>query len=192
MANTLTIATFNVENLFTRFKFKGRRVKNPPGSKKKTRFVRYTPKQLAKAVEDGFIIDRNVFKRYLRPSRTLTAKALKGVNADVVGLQEVENLDILKLFNTRYLKGASKFKYQYLIDGNDNRFIDVALLSKLEVDFLRTHQFRKKGEIQSLQPRLPGGPRESWGQDSPLLRQPLHVHDEGTLQKPATPPRSVK
>ena len=146
MANTLTIATFNVENLFTRFKFRGRRVKNPPGSKKKTRFVPYTPKQLAKAVEDGFIIDRNVFKRYLKPSRTLTAKALKGVNADVVGLQEVENLDILKLFNTRYLKGASKFKYQYLIDGNDNRFIDVALLSKLEVDFLRTHQFRKKGK----------------------------------------------
>lgn len=192
MANTLTIATFNVENLFTRFKFKGRRVKNPPGSKKKTRFVRYTPKQLAKAVEDGFIIDRNVFKRYLRPSRTLTAEALKGVNADVVGLQEVENLDILKLFNTRYLKGASKFKYQYLIDGNDNRFIDVALLSKLEVDFLRTHQFRKKGKSKVFSRDCLEAHVKVGGQDSPLLRQPLHVHDEGTLQKPATPPRSVK
>lgn len=144
MANTVTIATFNVENLFTRFKFKGRRVKNPPGSKKKTRFVPYTPKELAKAVEKGFIIERKAFKRHVGPSRKLTAAAIKAIKADVVGLQEVENLDTLKIFNSRYLKGTARFRYQYLIDGNDPRFIDVGLLSRLEVDFLRTHQFRVK------------------------------------------------
>ncbi|TQV87573.1 endonuclease/exonuclease/phosphatase family protein [Aliikangiella coralliicola] len=134
----VTIATFNVENLFTRYNFRGKRVKKNG----KSTYVEYTPKELAKATKDGFIIDKKVFKRYMEPNRKLTAKALKAIKADIIGLQEVESLDTLKLFNSTYLK-SKKFKFPLVIDGNDPRFIDVGLLSNFEIDFVRTHQFTK-------------------------------------------------
>ncbi len=141
MPETVTIATFNAENLFRRFRFRGRRVKGPPGEG--YTYVPYTPEELTAVVEKGLVVDRRMFDFYLEDSRRLTAAAIKAVKADIVGLQEIESLDTLKLFNSRYLSNA--FRRQYLIDGNDPRFIDVAILSNLEVDFLRTHQFRMKG-----------------------------------------------
>jgi endonuclease/exonuclease/phosphatase family metal-dependent hydrolase len=85
-----------------------------------------------------------MFNRTFKPVRKLTARALKAVKADIVGLQEIESMDALKKFNSNYLKGK-KFKYQIVVDGNDPRFIDVALLSNYPIDFVRTHQFTKKG-----------------------------------------------
>jgi predicted extracellular nuclease len=141
MSTTFTIATFNIENLFTRYNFKGKKIKDAQG---KTAYRPYTPKELDTAVKDGFIIDKNIFNTTLKPVRKLTAKAIKAVKADILGLQEVECLDTLKRFNSRYMK-SKKFKYQMVIDGNDNRFIDVALMSNFPIDFIRTHQFRRKG-----------------------------------------------
>lgn len=148
MPATITVATFNVENLFTRFKFKGKRVRNRPGSTRRYRYVPYTPEELQRATENGFVIDTGAFSRTLEDARVLTAKALKGVKADIAGLQEVENLDTLRLFNSNYMK-TKKFPYTYVIDGNDNRLIDVGLLSRFEVDFLRTHQFTKSSNRRS-------------------------------------------
>ncbi len=142
MPTSVTIATFNVENLFIRYSFKGERIKDAQG---KTKYKPYTEKQLVDAVKDGFIVDKKMFNRTLEPVRKLTAKALKGVAADIVGLQEVESLDTLKKFNSKFM-GSKKFKYQIVVDGNDNRFIDVALLSNYPIDFVRTHQFTKKGK----------------------------------------------
>ncbi len=143
MATTVTIATFNVENLFTRYNFRGKSTgkRNEKGN---LVYRPYTSDELAQAVRDGFIIDRKVFKTTLKPVRALTAKALKAVKADIVALQEIESLDTLKRFNTRYLK-SKKFDYPVVIDGNDPRFIDVALMSNLPIDFVRTHQFRRSG-----------------------------------------------
>lgn len=141
MPTTFTIATFNVENLFIRYRFKGKKVKDSQG---KTAYQPFTETQLAKAVKDGFIVDKKVFSRTFKPVRKLTASALKAVKADIVGLQEVESMDTLKKFNSNFM-GTKKFRYQMVLDGNDNRFIDVALLSNYPIDFVRTHQFTKKG-----------------------------------------------
>ena len=147
----VTIGTFNAENLFTRFKFKGRRVRKPapPNSGKKFtyEYVPYTAEELREAVSKGFIIDPKTLKRYLPAWRTLTARAIKAVDADILGVQEVENLDVLKLFNARHM-GSKKYRYPYLIDGNDNRFIDVGVLSRYPVTHLVTHQFRRKGRSE--------------------------------------------
>jgi predicted extracellular nuclease len=143
MSNEVTIATFNAENLFTRYNFRGEKT-GQKNSKGNPIYRPYTPKELAKAVKDGFIIDKNIFKSSMEPFRTLSAEAIKGVKADIVGLQEIESLDTLKKFNSGYMK-SKRFKYQYLIDGNDPRFIDVGFLSNIKADFLRTHQFRRKG-----------------------------------------------
>ena len=134
----ITIATFNVENLFTRYNFRVKKKK----VQGKTVYVPYTDKELANASKDGFIIDPKVFKKYLQANRHLTAKALKSVKADIIGLQEVENLDTLKTFNSNYLN-TKRFQYPFVIDGNDPRFIDVGLLSHYEIDYVRTHQFTK-------------------------------------------------
>lgn|SRR5574341_348043 len=123
----LTIATFNCENLFIRFKF-GKKIKKTT---------------IDKAVQNGFIKDRKLFEFIFEKERDLTAKAIKDTKADIIGLQEVENLDTLKTFQSRFVK---IYPYQYLIDGNDPRFIDVGVLSKYEVKFLKTHQFDKSGK----------------------------------------------
>ena len=122
MATSVTIATFNAENLFTRYKFKGKKT-NKKDSKNRWIYREYTPKELANTVKNGFLIDPKKFKTYLKSTRELTAQAIKAVKADIVVLQEVENLDTLK-----------KFKYPMVIDGNDNRFIDVGLLSNFQID----------------------------------------------------------
>ena len=142
MPTSVTIATFNVENLFVRYSFKGKKVKDAQG---KTTYKPFTQKQLAAAVKDGFIIDKDVFNKTFEPVRKLTARALKAVKADIVGLQEVESMDTLKKFNSGYM-GNKRFKYQIVFDGNDTRFIDVALLSNYHIDFARTHQFTRKGK----------------------------------------------
>ncbi|HXH17470.1 MAG TPA: endonuclease/exonuclease/phosphatase family protein, partial [Chitinophagales bacterium] len=122
----VTIATFNCENLFVRFKF-GKRLSEA---------------RVTNAVKNGFIIDKNVFERIIERERTLTAQAIRATGADIIGLQEVENLDTLKAFRSQFLK---HYPFQYLIDGNDPRLIDVGVLSKMEARALATHQFDKKG-----------------------------------------------
>ena len=151
MAKTVTIGTYNVENLFTRFRFKGKRVQRTVNGQRKTVTVPLDATELRdKAVQKGFILDPKVVQRTMEDTRKLTAKALSAMGADIVGLQEVENLDTLKTFNSRYLKGKKRrFPYQYVIDGNDPRFIDVALLSRYEGDFLRTHQFLGSGRSRT-------------------------------------------
>ncbi len=122
----LTIASFNCENLFIRFKF-GTNV---------------SQSAINKAVANGFIKDKKLFQLVLEKERSLTASAIKETRADIIGLQEVENLDTLKTFQSQFIK---QYPFQYLIDGNDPRFIDVGVLSKFEATLLRTHQFDKKG-----------------------------------------------
>ena len=126
MPTSITIATFNCENLFKRYKFSSKLA----DAKKND------------AVENGFIIDKTIFETILPEERTLTAQAIKATKADIICLQEVENLDTLKTFQSQFLK---QYPFQYLIDGNDPRLIDVAVLSKMEAATLRTHQFDKKG-----------------------------------------------
>ena len=126
---TITVFTFNCENLFTRFLFK----------------KRLKQSTIDAAVKNGFIIDKKLFERIFDNERILTAKAVKDTHADILGLQEVENLDTLKSFESQFLK---QYPYQYLIDGNDPRLIDVGVLSKVEAKGLVTHQFDKGGRAK--------------------------------------------
>ena len=126
---TLTVATFNCENLFTRFRF----------SKKAKQ------SSIQNAVKNGFILDKKLFERIKDMERALTAKAIKETSADIIGLQEIENLDTLKSFQSDFL---GVYPFQYLIDANDPRLIDVGVLSKFEARHLVTHQFDKKGKAR--------------------------------------------
>lgn len=120
----IKIASFNCENLFMRYRFSSK----------------LSDKKKEEAVKNGFIIDPFMFQRITDEEKVITAKAIKETKADIIGLIEVENMDTLKNFCTQYLKD---YKYKALIDGNDPRLIDVALISKIPFDNIVTHQTMK-------------------------------------------------
>lgn len=108
---SLRLATFNCENLFARFKFKAN-------------------VNQEKALIDGWLPNTTFFVINDEVSKRLTGDAIKATNADVIALQEVESHATLRKFRNEYLGGFSNYKYSILVDGNDPRLIDVAVLSK--------------------------------------------------------------
>jgi len=115
---TLRIATFNVENLFARYRFKD---------------------TIQPTEDDGFTINDLAFRIYDEESKKITAKAIRAVNADVICLQEVESLPVLDRFNAFYL-GGMKYAHRAVIDCFDPRQIDVAVLSRHPIVSLRSHR----------------------------------------------------
>ncbi len=61
----------------------------------------------------------------------ITAKVIKDVNADILSVIEAEDRTALKNFNKQLLEPTNaEYNYIMLIDGNDERGIDVGLLTK--------------------------------------------------------------
>ena len=153
----IRIATFNCENLFARFKFN----KNVDPEK---------------AVKEGFDINMLSFELLSETEKKLTAKAIIALDADVIALQEIENLDVLKRFRSDRLK-SMKYTFCMLVDGNDPREIDVAVLSRFPLvatrslgdlnDFLEPGQGTTTGiaslvnwpEAENVLERLPASER---------------------------------
>lgn len=115
---TVRIATFNVENLFARYRFRNG----------------FDP-----VSEDGFSINNTAFDIYDETAKRITAKAIRETDADIVALQEIENLKVLDRFNSRYLAGRG-YKHRILIDAFDPRNIDVGVLSRHPIVNIRTHR----------------------------------------------------
>lgn len=72
------------------------------------------------------------------PAIENTGRIIAEVNADVLCLVEVESRPVLTRFNDAILKSAA-YPHAMLIDGNDGRGIDVALMSRLPIRDLRSH-----------------------------------------------------
>jgi endonuclease/exonuclease/phosphatase family metal-dependent hydrolase len=143
----VSICTFNIENLYMRYKVFDFR----SGDKFKRKIL--SPKELKE--KGGFLPGynmKNSFRIYDKDSwRTLTAKAIKGYSdqrrvegesnnkklPDVLCLVEVDSMDALRLFNEKYLDRY--YEYAILIDGNDPRRIDVGLLSKYKIKSISTN-----------------------------------------------------
>ena len=122
------IATFNCENLFARFKFRS----NVDPDKAKV---------------DGWMADGTKFDRFSGNERKLTAGVIRATKADVIALQEVENIQVLRKFRTKFLGGPKKYPYILVIDGNDPRQIDVGVISKYPLQNIDTHiNALKKGK----------------------------------------------
>ena len=69
-----------------------------------------------------------------KPSEQLVnlAATIRAVNADVLAMEEVENRGVLERFNKSMLQGLG-YDNVVLFEGNDERGIDVAVLSRLPV-----------------------------------------------------------
>lgn len=75
-----------------------------------------------------------------------TARVLSDLEAHILCLVEVENRPLLQQFHDDILykqflkpKGRSEYKYIRLIDGNDTRGIDVAVMSRLPLNWIKSH-----------------------------------------------------
>ena len=129
MAKKVRVATFNVENLFARWKFN--KDIDPD-----------------KANERGWIVEETHFEELGMEDKAITALAVKEIDADIVALQEVEGVDTLKHFRTDFLGGFSAYKHVAGIDGNDPRLIDVAVLSKWPITHVRSYQHLRDPEVK--------------------------------------------
>ena len=125
MPTPIRLASFNCENLFARFKFE--KGVDP-----------------AKATSDGFTVNETTFDFLNDTEKALTAKAILAVNADVIALMEVDNHEVLKRFRNQRLKTMG-YTHSMLVDANDPRHIDVALLSRFPIVAVRSHQELKSG-----------------------------------------------
>lgn len=120
------IASFNVENLMSRFDFAAaRQLEKEKSEKQKPNFFAYEKTELK---------ERPSLLELEDESRRLTALAIDDCHADIICLQEVEDLATLEAFETNYLTPLTKLHYPHkvLIEGNDSRGIDVALMAKRE------------------------------------------------------------
>ena len=80
-----------------------------------------------------------------------TGKFVDRLNADIIGICEVENLVAMRQFRSLL---REKLRYEILIDGTDPRGIDVGLYSKFPLGNLRTNiHFRPPGRRNPLFPR---------------------------------------
>lgn len=121
----IRVATFNCENLFARFKLN----KNVDP---------------AKASVNGFAVDMASFTILNEYEKKLKAQVIKEAHADVLARQEVDNIGVLRRFRTEFLKSEG-YVHAMLIDGNDPRHIDVALLIRHPIVHARSYHHLRAG-----------------------------------------------
>ena len=172
----LTIGTFNLNNLFDRFNFQAEIGAVPA----RDRDVRTTyqwvvtgrgtapgapPPQLdpTESTSPVYRIQRGTDGTLIKPKSERELASLAGrisaMDLDVLCVQEVENLDALRAFNRSHLD--SPYRYEVLVEGNDPRFIDVAVLSRLPVANVTSNRF----ETHPDEPDAPVFGRDALGVD---------------------------
>jgi endonuclease/exonuclease/phosphatase family metal-dependent hydrolase len=127
------VGTFNLNNLFSRFNFQGE-VSNIPSEETGGITLTFDQGQFSVRTFTGRLV------RAKDPTDTIEiARRIKEViNADVLAVQEIEHIEILKQFNREHLDNL--YPHVALVEGNDSRLIDVGILSKLPIGAIVSHQ----------------------------------------------------
>jgi endonuclease/exonuclease/phosphatase family metal-dependent hydrolase len=159
----LRLMTFNVENMLLRFEFD-----RETEASLATLLDAEEPAARAELVRTYW----NILNDEMR---VMTALAVRDGAADVVCLQEVESMRGLRAFQERYLRRMADIEYPHsvLIEGNDGRHIDVAVMSRFPLERIVTHQALRWDELQIDKPKIVETER-----DRIFKRDCLEVHVE--------------
>jgi len=132
----LTVGTFNLNNLFSRYNFKGeiKAIKDEDTAVDATIAYTFGPEDLYKVRK---YMGRLVNAKEEKQTRKIVERVLE-MDVDVLAVQEVEDIDTLKAFNRDHL--AKMYPYVTLVEGNDERLIDVGLLSRYPVGAVTSWQ----------------------------------------------------
>jgi endonuclease/exonuclease/phosphatase family metal-dependent hydrolase len=124
-AMKLRVATFNVENLASRHRFNGGR---PETTAAMSLFDIVNPGQRE-------TIERSLAVALADEKRQMTALALAETRADIVAMQEVDNLTVLQAFFANYVHRIADHRYGHFAvsEGNDPRGIDVAFAARRDL-----------------------------------------------------------
>ena len=121
----IRIATFNVENLLSRQRFGP--LARPDSAAAMALFGFEPP------VRDA--VERSVSVMLEDDKRQMTALAIADADADILCLQEVDNLGVLEAFFGNYVHRVADHRYGHfrLVKGNDERGIDVAFACRRDL-----------------------------------------------------------
>lgn len=119
-----TLATFNIENLMRRFDFTGYR--NETRQDRSLQLFEIDNEAQYRQLEQARMV------AHTDDTRQLSALSIAQTRADILCLQEVDDLTALNAFEYGYLfkMVGQGYKHKYLIDGNDSRGIDVSVLMR--------------------------------------------------------------
>ena len=104
--------------------------------------------------------------------REAIAAGIRAVDADIVALEEIESLEVLKAFRDKYLAGMG-YDHAQLVESEDPRGIDNAVLSRFPIVKTESYNDRKIG---GQHPARDGNrPNPLAGEDIRFRRTPLRV-----------------
>jgi endonuclease/exonuclease/phosphatase family metal-dependent hydrolase len=128
----ISVGTFNLNNLFSRYNFQAE-VGSVPGEDTGGIEIRFEPGAVRTRTFMGRLVKAKDAAETARIARRILA-----MNLDVLAVQEVEHIEVLREFNRVQLKGL--YRHIVLVEGNDPRMIDVGVLSKLPLGPIVSHQ----------------------------------------------------
>ena len=129
----VSVATFNLNNLFSRFNFSAR-IEAVPSQEEGGVTLTFGTDDVAVRTFMGRLVN----EKKQSDTDEIARRIMDNVNADILAVQEVEHLGILKQFNKEKLGGL--YRHIVLVEGNDSRLIDVGILSKLPIGAITSHQ----------------------------------------------------
>jgi endonuclease/exonuclease/phosphatase family metal-dependent hydrolase len=151
----VTICTFNVQNLFARYK----KFLEFGGAAHSWNILK--PEELPE--REGLFLPgtwvTDAFDLYKEENKVYTAQAImEEVRPDILFLQEVESMETLRRFNENFLGREfgemygkkDGYAYPILIDSTDPRRIDVAVLTDHKIESMTTHIYEFYGDTTEM------------------------------------------
>lgn len=132
----VSVGTFNLNNLFSRWNFAAAIGELAAGEDPAGVTVRYEftdPETMRVRMFRGRLVGAKSAIDTMR-----IAERIARVGVDVLAVQEAEDIGTLRQFNADHLGGL--YSHAVLLEGNDVRFIDVGLLSRFPLGAVTTHQ----------------------------------------------------